>query len=166
MQSSVKDVWVGLFVLLGALALLFLSLQAANLLQINWQPTYQVTARFDNIGGLRAGATVRSAGVAVGRVQEITFNDQTFQADVTLVLEQRYAFPRDSSFQILTSGLLGEQYVGIVPGGADENLADGATITLTQSAIVLENLIGQFLFNRAAEPEAAAGGGEGGAGAQ
>ncbi|MEW5887378.1 MAG: outer membrane lipid asymmetry maintenance protein MlaD [Pseudomonadota bacterium] len=151
MQSSVKDVWVGLFVLLGALALLFLSLQSANLLQISWQPTYQVTARFDNIGGLRAGATVRSAGVPVGRVQQITFNDQTFQADVTLLLEQRYAFPSDSSFQILTSGLLGEQYVGIVPGGADENLADGATVTLTQSAIVLENLIGQFLFNRAAD---------------
>jgi len=151
MQSSVKDVWVGLFVLLGALALLFLSLQAANLLQLSWQPTYQVTARFDNIGGLRAGATVRSAGVPVGRVQAITFNDQTFQADVTLVLQKRYAFPSDSSFQILTSGLLGEQYVGIVPGGADENLADGATVTLTQSAIVLENLIGQFLFNRAAD---------------
>ncbi|TDQ43316.1 outer membrane lipid asymmetry maintenance protein MlaD [Tepidicella xavieri] len=155
MQRSVKDVWVGLFVLLGALALLFLSLQAANLLNLSFQKTYQVTARFDNIGGLKPRAAVRSAGVLVGRVESIRFNDQTFQADVVLALESRYAFPKDSSFKILTSGLLGEQYIGIEPGGSDENLAPGDVITLTQSAVVLENLIGQFLFNRAAD---AAGG--------
>lgn len=151
MQRSVKDVWVGLFVLLGALALLFLSLQAANLLDMNFQKTYQVTARFDNIGGLKPKAAVRSAGVLVGRVDSIRFNDQTFQADVVLSLESRYAFPKDSSFKILTSGLLGEQYVGIEAGGSDDNVAQGDVITLTQSAIVLENLIGQFLFNRAAD---------------
>jgi phospholipid/cholesterol/gamma-HCH transport system substrate-binding protein len=151
MQRSVIDVWVGLFVLLGALALLFLSLQAANLLQMSFQPTYQVTARFDNIGGLKPRSAVRSAGVVVGRVETIRFNDQTFQADVVLALEARYAFPKDSSFRILTSGLLGEQYIGIEPGGADDNLAQGDTVTLTQSAMVLESLIGQFLFNRAAD---------------
>lgn len=151
MQRSVKDFWVGLFVLMGALALLFLSLQAANLLDMSFQKTYQVTARFDNIGGLKPRAAVRSAGVRVGRVDAIRFNDTTFQADVIISLDARFAFPRDSSFRILTSGLLGEQYIGIDPGGADEDLAQGDVITLTQSAVVLENLIGQFLFNRAAE---------------
>ena len=151
MQRSVKDVWVGLFVVLGALALLFLSLQAANLLSLNFQQSYQVTARFDNIGGLKPRSAVRSAGVLVGRVESIRFNDRTFQADVVLSLESRYAFPKDSSFKILTSGLLGEQYIGVEPGGSDDNLAAGDVVTLTQSAIVLESLIGQFLFNRAAE---------------
>lgn len=151
MQRSVKDFWVGLFVLMGALALLFLSLQAANLLDMSFQKNYQVTARFDNIGGLKPRAAVRSAGVRVGQVESIRFNDTTFQADVIISLDASFAFPRDSSFRILTSGLLGEQYVGIDPGGADENLAEGDVVTLTQSAVVLENLIGQFLFNRAAE---------------
>jgi len=151
MQAHKNDVWVGLFVMLGAAALVFLALQSANLLSLNFDRGYQVTARFDNIGGLKPKAAVRSAGVVVGRVESITFNDKTYQAQVTLSLDKRYAFPKDSSLKILTSGLLGEQYVGIVPGGADENLADGATVTLTQSAIVLENLIGQFLFNRAAD---------------
>ena len=151
MQRSAKDLWVGLFVLLGALALLFLSLQAANLLNLSFQKTYQVTARFDNIGGLKPRAAVRSAGVVVGRVESIAFNDQTFQADVVMALETRYAFPKDSSLKILTSGLLGEQYIGIEPGGADDNLAAGDVVTQTQSALVLENLIGQFLFNKAAE---------------
>ncbi|TSE22428.1 outer membrane lipid asymmetry maintenance protein MlaD [Tepidimonas aquatica] len=151
MQRSKVDVWVGLFVLLGALAVLFLALQAANLLQLSWQSTYRVTALFDNAGSLKPRAAVRSAGVTVGRVESVTFDDRTFQARVVLALEKRYAFPKDSSFKILTSGLLGEQYVGIEPGGADANLADGDVVTRTQSALVLENLIGQFLFNKAAE---------------
>ncbi|NIC42474.1 outer membrane lipid asymmetry maintenance protein MlaD [Aquabacterium sp. A08] len=156
MQRSAKDLWVGLFVLLGALALLFLSLQAANLLNLSFESTYRVTARFDNIGGLKPKSAVRSAGVVVGRVESIAFNDQTFQADVVMALESRYAFPQDSSLKILTSGLLGEQYVGIEAGGADGNWAAGDVITQTQSAVVLENLIGQFLFNKAEEAGAAA----------
>jgi len=151
MQRSAKDLWVGLFVLLGALALLFLSLQAANLLNLSFQPHYQVTARFDNIGGLKPRSAVRSAGVVVGRVATIRFNDQLFQADVVMELDSRYAFPKDSSLKILTSGLLGEQYVGIEAGGADGNWAEGDVVTQTQSAVVLENLIGQFLFNKAAD---------------
>ncbi len=151
MQRSKIDVWVGLFVLIGGVAILFLALQAANLLSLSFQPTYRVTAMFDNAGGLKPKAAVRSAGVVVGRVESIGFDDQTFQARVVLALESRYAFPKDSSFKILTSGLLGEQYVGIDPGGMDDNLAQGDVITLTQSAVVLENLIGQFLFNRAAD---------------
>ncbi|TSE20232.1 putative phospholipid ABC transporter-binding protein MlaD [Tepidimonas alkaliphilus] len=156
MQRSKIDVWVGLFVLLGAASILFLALQAANLLNLNLAPTYRVTATFDNIGSLKPKAAVRSAGVRVGRVESIAFDDQTFQARVVMALESRYAFPKDSSFKILTSGLLGEQYVGIEPGGSDQNLADGDVVTRTQSAVVLENLIGQFLFNKAAEM----GGGE------
>ena len=151
MQTSKNDIWVGLFVLIGAAAILFLALQSANLLSLSFQTTYRVTAKFDNVGGLKPKAAVRSAGVVVGRVENIAFDDQTFQASITLTLEKRYGFPKDSSMKILTSGLLGEQYVGIEPGGDPENIAEGAVITQTQSALVLENLIGQFLFNRAAE---------------
>ena len=151
MQASKNDVWVGLFVLLGALAMLFLALQSANLLGINFEATHRVVARFDNAGGLKPQAAVRSAGVVVGRVESIHFDDKHFQANVTIRLESRYAFPKDSSFKILTSGLLGEQYVGIEPGGAEQNIADGDVITQTQSALVLESLISQFLFNKAGE---------------
>ena len=151
MQRSSKDIWVGLFVLLGAAALLFLALQSANLLSLNFQRTYEVTARFDNIGGLKPQTAVRSAGVVVGRVQSITFNDKTFQADVTLSLQSRYSFPKDSSLKILTSGLLGEQYIGIEAGADEKNLQPGDTVTATQSAVVLENLISQFLFSKAAD---------------
>ncbi|MCS6811592.1 MAG: outer membrane lipid asymmetry maintenance protein MlaD [Tepidimonas sp.] len=151
MQRSKIDVWVGLFVLIGAAAILFLALQAANLLNLSLAPTYRVTATFDNVGSLKPKAAVRSAGVVVGRVESITFDDRSFQAKVVLALESRYAFPKDSSFKILTSGLLGEQYIGIEPGGAEANLANGDVITRTQSAVVLENLIGQFLFNKAAD---------------
>jgi len=151
MERSKNDLWVGLFVLLGAAALLFLALQSANLLSISFQPTYQVTAKFDNIGGLKRQAAVRSAGVVVGRVASISFDDKSYQARVTLELESRYVFPKDSSFKILTSGLLGEQYIGIEAGADEKNLAAGDTITTTQSAVVLENLIGQFLYNRAAD---------------
>lgn len=156
MERNKNDVWVGLFVLIGAAALVFLALQAANLLSLSFQPTYHVVARFDNIGGLKPRAAVKSAGVVVGRVDAITFDDKTFQANVSLALESRYRFPKDSSLKILTSGLLGEQYIGIEPGADDKVLAAGDTIGNTQSAVVLENLIGQFLYNKAAEGPPAA----------
>ncbi|AKJ27659.1 outer membrane lipid asymmetry maintenance protein MlaD [Caldimonas brevitalea] len=155
MQKSRHDLWVGLFVLFGAAAILFLALQSANLLSVSFEETYQVDARFDNIGGLKPRAPVRSAGVVVGRVESITFDDKTYQARVRLALESRYAFPKDSSAKILTSGLLGEQYLGLEPGAETTNLAPGDVISQTQSAVVLENLIGQFLYNKAAEPPAA-----------
>ena len=138
---------------LGAAALLFLALKSANLLQLNFESGYRVVARFDNIGGLKPRAAVKSAGVVVGRVASVTFDDKTFQASVNLDIEARYAFPKDSSLKILTSGLLGEQYIGIEPGGDPKNLAAGDVITQTQSAVVLENLISQFLFSKAADGE-------------
>ena len=152
MGRSKNDVWVGLFVLLGAVAVLFLALKSANLLQWNFSHDYQVSAKFDNIGGLKPGAAVKSAGVVVGRVKAIDFDGESFQARVTLALESRHQFPKDSSLSILTSGLLGEQYVGLVPGADERNLAEGDRIGSTQSAVVLENLISQFLYNKAAEP--------------
>lgn len=152
MPRSKNDVWVGLFVLLGALAVLFLALKSANLLQWNFNAEYQVSARFDNVGGLKPGAAVKSSGVVVGRVKAIEFDGEAFQARVTLALQARHAFPKDSSLTILTSGLLGEQYVGIVPGADEKNLQAGDRIGSTQSAVILENLISQFLYSKAAEP--------------
>jgi len=149
MQTSKNDFRVGLFVLIGAVAILFLALQSANLLSLNFEKTYQVVGRFDNAGGVKPRAAVRSAGVVVGRVASITFDDKTYQANVTMALESRYVFPKDSSLKILTSGLLGEQYIGIEPGGDPESIGPGAVITQTQSAVILENLISQFLFNSA-----------------
>ena len=131
MQRSKNDVWVGLFVLIGAVAILFLALQSANLLSLNFQKTYMVTAKFDNVGGLKPKAAVRSAGVVVGRVDKIVFDDKSFQARVVLAMETRYSFPKDSSLKILTSGLLGEQYLGIEAGAADTLLAAGDTISST-----------------------------------
>lgn len=154
MQRAKTDVWVGLFVLLGAAAILFLALRAANLTSLNMSSTYGVAAKFDNIGGLKPKAAVKSAGVVVGRVESIEFDDKSFQARVQLAMQSRYTFPKDSSLKILTSGLLGEQYIGIEAGADDQNLQAGDTITTTQSAVVLENLIGQFLYNKAAEPPA------------
>ena len=151
MQRSNNDIWVGLFVLIGGAALLFLALQSANLLSLNFQKTYAVTARFDNIGGLKPKAAIRSAGVVVGRVDSIRFDDKTFQANVNLALQSSYQFPKDSSLKILTSGLLGEQYIGIEAGADAKNLEAGDTITATQSAVVLENLISQFLYSKAAD---------------
>ena len=151
MQRSKNDVWVGLFVLLGAAALLFLALQSANLLTLNFQSTYRVSGKFDNIGGLKPKAAVKSAGVVVGRVDSITFDDKSFQALVTFAIEVRFQFPKDSSVKILTSGLLGEQYIGIEAGADDKNLVAGDSIGSTQSAVVLENLISQFLFSKAEE---------------
>lgn len=151
MQRSKNDIWVGLFVLLGLLAVLFLGLKAANLLNFNLSPTYTVTAYFDNIGGLKPKAAVKSAGVVVGRVSDIGFDDQAFQATVSLEMNEGFKFPKDSSFKILTSGLLGEQYIGIQAGIEEETLQANAVINNTQSAIVLEDLIGQFLFSKAGE---------------
>jgi phospholipid/cholesterol/gamma-HCH transport system substrate-binding protein len=150
-QRSKNDVWVGLFVLIGAAAILFLALQAANLLNLSFQSTYRVEARFDNIGGLKPKAAVKSSGVVVGRVESITFDDRTFQARVALAMESRYKFPKDSSLKILTSGLLGDQYIGIEAGAEEKLLAAGDVIASTQSAIVLENLIGQFLYSKSEE---------------
>lgn len=151
MQRKSLDLWVGIFVLLGAAALLFLALKAGNMSSLSFDKTYAVTTKFDNIGGLKPRAPVKSAGVVVGRVGDIHFDDKSFQAVVTLNLEGSYKFPKDSSAKILTSGLLGEQYIGLEPGGDTENLAQGDKIRMTQSAIVLENLIGQFLYSKAAE---------------
>jgi phospholipid/cholesterol/gamma-HCH transport system substrate-binding protein len=150
MESKKIDVWVGLFVLIGAAALLFLALKAGNLLSLNFGSTYDVTAQFDNIGGLKPDAPVKSAGVVVGRVAGIRFDNQTFQAKVTLALDQRYKFPTDTSAKILTAGLLGDQYLSLDPGASEKNLHTGGVIQNTQSAVILENLIGQFLYNKAA----------------
>jgi phospholipid/cholesterol/gamma-HCH transport system substrate-binding protein len=151
MHRKIIDVWVGLFVLLGAAALLFLALQAGNMSSLSFSKTYAISAKFDNIGGLKPQAPVKSAGVVVGRVGAITFDDKTYQALVRLDMEPGYKFPKDSSLKILTAGLLGEQYIGIEPGGDTNNLANGDRITRTQSATVLEDLINQFIYSKAAE---------------
>ncbi|MEX5745484.1 outer membrane lipid asymmetry maintenance protein MlaD [Massilia sp. X63] len=151
MHRKTIDVWVGLFVLLGVASLLFLALQAGNMSTISFSKTYAVTGKFDNIGGLKPQAPVKSAGVVVGRVGEITFDDKTYQALVRLDMEPGYKFPKDSSLKILTAGLLGEQYIGIEPGGDTQNLVDGDRINRTQSATVLEDLINQFIYSKAAE---------------
>jgi len=149
MSREKTDFWVGLFVLLGAAALVFLALRAGNLSSFSFAPTYTLTANFDNIGGLKARAPVKSAGVVVGRVGKISFDDKVFQAVVTLNLEEGYQFPKDSSASILTSGLLGEQYVGLSAGSEEDNFADGGKILYTQSAVVLEQLISKFLYGTA-----------------
>ncbi|GCL65347.1 outer membrane lipid asymmetry maintenance protein MlaD [Pseudaquabacterium pictum] len=158
MNKKGIEIGVGLFVLLGLAALLFVALKAANLTSFGQADTYTVTARFDNIGGLKARAPVRAAGVVIGRITGIQLDPKTFQGVVTMEIERGYQFPKDSSAKILTAGLLGDQYVGIEAGGEVDNLAPGATIKQTQSAVVLENLIGQFLFNKAADAGAAPGG--------
>ena len=146
---------VGLFVLLGLVAIVFLALKAANLASFRVGSTYKLTAKFDNIGGLKVRAPVKSAGVTVGRVTGIALDAKTFQGAVEMELQEGVQFPADTSAKILTSGLLGDQYIGLQPGGADENLKPGDQIKMTQSAVVLENLIGQFLYSKAAEPPAA-----------
>lgn len=151
MQRLKTDVWVGLFVLVGAAAVLFLALKSANLLSLNFDTSYKVTAKFDNIGGLKPRAAVKSSGVVIGRVENISFDDKTYQASVNLAMESKYVFPKDSSLKILTSGLLGEQYIGIEAGASEKNMASGDVIKQTQSAVVLENLISQFLYSKAAD---------------
>ena len=151
MHRKSVDVWVGLFVLLGLAALLFLALKAGNMSTLSFGKTYSITGKFDNIGGLKPQAPVKSAGVVVGRVGDIKFDDKTYQALVTLELEGGYKFPKDSSLKILTAGLLGEQYIGIEAGGDTNNLANGDRISRTSSATVLEDLINQFIYSKAAE---------------
>ena len=144
--------------LIGLAAVLFLALKSANLLQYSWSQNYTVTAKFDNIGGLKKGAAVKSAGVVVGRVESIQFDDESYQAKVSLALQNKYVFPKDSSLKILTSGLLGEQYVGILAGADEKNLVAGDNIGSTQSAVVLENLISQFLYSKAEDSSTAKSG--------
>ncbi len=153
MNRSAIDVLVGIFVVLGFGALLFLALQAGNLATFSTGDTYNVTAKFDNIGGLKVRAPIKSAGVTVGRISSIGFDSDSFQAKVTMAVDEQYVFPKDTSASILTSGLLGEQYVGLEPGGDEKNLKEGDKISLTQSAVVLENLIGQFLYGKSGEDE-------------
>jgi phospholipid/cholesterol/gamma-HCH transport system substrate-binding protein len=155
MNKKGIETLVGMFVLLGMLGLLFLAMKAANLGQVGGGDTYTLHARFDNIGGLKVRAPVRTAGVVVGRVTDIELDGKTYQGVVTMELIRKYQFPKDSSAKILTAGLLGDQYVGMEPGGDDANLAAGETLAQTQSAVVLENLIGQFISGKADETPAA-----------
>ena len=151
MNRSTIDLWVGIFVAAGLAALLFLALKAGNLATFSTAQSYQVQAKFANIGGLKVRAPVKSAGVVVGRIADIRFDTESYEAVVSMSLEERYKFPRDTTAKILTSGILGEQYVGLEAGGDGVMLKSGDRVRLTQSAVVLENLISQFLFNKAAE---------------
>ena len=151
MNRTVLDLWVGLFVIAGIAALLFLALKVGSMNAVKTADSYEVVARFENIGGLKPLAPVKSAGVVVGRVADIYFDNETYQAAVTLRLDKRYAFPTDTSAAIMTSGLLGEQYIGLEPGGDSAKLKDKDRILITQDAVVLENLIGQFLYGKAQE---------------
>ena len=151
MERTTIDLWFGAFVAAGLAALLVLALKVGNLGAERATQTYRVEARFDNIGGLKVRAPVRSAGVLVGRVSDIHFDNERFQASVTLALDKRYSFPKDTTASILTSGLLGENYIGLDAGGDEKNLAEGDRVTITQSAVVLERLIGQLLFGKAQE---------------
>ena len=151
MSSKGIETLVGCFVLLGVVALVFLALKAANLSSFSGDETYPLLAKFDNIGGLKVRSPVRSAGVVVGRVESIALDPKTYQGVVKLDLKKSVQFPADSSARILTSGLLGDQYIGLEAGADEKNFAPGDTIRQTQSAVVLESLISQFLFNKAAD---------------
>jgi len=151
MNRSMIDLWVGVFVSLGIAGLLFLALKVGNLATFSTNQTYQVEAKFANIGGLKVRGPVKSAGVVVGRVAGIRFDNESYEAIVSMTVDLSYQFPRDTTAKILTSGILGEQYVGLEAGGDGVMLKQGDRIRLTQSAVVLENLISQFLFNKAAE---------------
>jgi len=151
MNRSMIDLWVGIFVAAGFGGLLFLALKVGNLASFSTADMYQVNAKFANIGGLKERGPVKSAGVVVGRVASIRFDGETYEAIVTMNLEAKYQFPRDTTAKILTSGILGEQYVGLEAGGDGMMLKSGDRMRLTQSAVVLENLISQFLFSKAAE---------------
>lgn len=151
MSRKLLDIWVGFFVVIGFAALLFLALRVGNLSSANFAETYQLTARFDNIGGLKVRGPVKSAGVVVGRVVDIRFDSESYEAQVTMTIDSRYQFPKDTFASILTAGLLGEQYVGLDAGGDEKMLKAGDTFAKTQSAVVLEKLIGQFMFNKASE---------------
>lgn len=152
MERTTLDLWVGMFVVAGIGALVMLAMKVGNLSTYNVSDTYQVQAYFTNIGGLKTKASIKSAGVLVGRVTEITLDTQRYEAKVSMSLDKRYQFPKDTFANILTSGLLGEQYVGLMPGGDEEMLKDGEQLKKTQSAMVLEDLVGKFLYSKAAEP--------------
>lgn len=155
LQSRTVEIWVGLFIAAGMAALFMLAMQVSNLTVVNTDEGYDVTARFENISGLKVRAAVTMAGVRIGRVTEIGFDPRTFEAVVTMHISNQYdQLPSDTSASIFTAGLLGEQYVGLEPGGEMEVLKDGSEIMLTQSALILEQLIGQFLFSKASEGEA------------
>jgi phospholipid/cholesterol/gamma-HCH transport system substrate-binding protein len=151
MNRSIIDLWVGIFVAAGFAGLLFLALKVGNLASFSTNKTYQVQAKFANIGGLKVRGPVKSAGVVVGRVTDIRFDNESYEAIVSMTLDAGYQFPRDTTAKILTSGILGEQYIGLEAGGDGVMLKNGDRLRLTQSAVVLENLISQFLFNKAAE---------------
>jgi phospholipid/cholesterol/gamma-HCH transport system substrate-binding protein len=154
LHSRTVEIWVGLFVAAGLAALFMLAMQVSNLTVVSDNDGYNVTARFENISGLKVRAPVTMAGVRVGRVTEIGFDPQTFEAVVTMHINGNYdQLPADTSASIFTAGLLGEQYVGLEPGGEMEVLEEGSEIVLTQSALILEQLIGQFLFSKASEGE-------------
>ena len=155
MERTTLDLWFGAFVTAGFVALLVLAMKVGNLGAERATQTYRVEVRFDNIGGLKVRGPVRSAGVLVGRVADIHFDNERYQASVTLALDKRYSFPKDSNASILTSGLLGETYVGLEAGGEEKRLAEGDRIQITQSAVVLEKLISQVLFSKAQEEPAA-----------
>ncbi len=151
MNRKLMDLWVGIFVVAGFAAILFLALRVGNVSSANFAETYQLNARFDNIGGLKVRGPVKSAGVVVGRVTGISFDPQTYEAVVTMTIDSRYRFPKDTFASILTAGLLGEQYIGLEAGGDEKMLQSGDAFAQTQSAVVLEKLIGQFMFNKASE---------------
>ena len=151
MERTTLDLWVGLFVVAGIAALVFLSLKVGNVGTFDTAQTYAVTARFGNIGGLKVRAPVKSAGVVVGRVSEIRFNTEDYEAEVVLNIGSAYKFPVDTSATIMTSGLLGEQYIGLEAGAEEKKLAQGDVLKITQGAVVLETLIGQFLYGKADE---------------
>lgn len=152
MYSKTVEIGVGVFVAMGLAALLMLAMKVSNLAELTAADGYKVTARFDNIGGLKVRAPVTMSGVRVGRVTQIDFDDSTYEAVVRFSIDPRYMrIPLDTSASIYTAGLLGEQYIGLEAGGDEKFLADGDEITLTQSAIVLEQVIGQFLYSKAAE---------------
>jgi len=151
MKRTTIDLWVGLFVVGGLVALLVLALKVGNATTVSASQGYRVTAEFDNIGGLKPRAPVKSAGVVVGRVESIGFDNKKFVARVTLRIDRAYQFPTDTTASILTSGLLGEQYIGLDGGGDDKILQDGDQMKLTQSAMVLERMISRFLYGKAAE---------------
>lgn len=151
MNRTVLDLWVGIFVAIGIAALLFLALKVGNLSSAHMSETYTLQAKFDNIGGLKVRGPVKSAGVVVGRIAEVRFDPATYEAVVTMNIDGRYVFPRDTFAAIYTAGLLGEQYVGFDVGGDEAMLKPGDTISKTQSAVVLEKLISQFLFSKASE---------------
>jgi phospholipid/cholesterol/gamma-HCH transport system substrate-binding protein len=152
MKRATIDLWVGIFVAIGLASVAFLSLKVANLTSVNSKATYSVYADFDNIGGLKVKAPVKSSGVVVGRVTSIELNKDTYQAHVTLALDTEYHFSRDASAEILTAGLLGEQYIGVTQGGDEELLQAGGRFTLVSSALVLEQLIGKFMTSMAEKP--------------